>query len=1273
MSSSLPKNRQKLGTPDRMDTLMYPKLVSKPSIERIKQDLLDCINQLKQEFLDSGIPITDDCQFLQKTCAKLEYLLTYEMKDHISIMGRRKSYWEYFCECLGSSKGLKDGLKYVKSLKEYRTSIGKGRALIRFALVHKRLADTIQQCVSNGRVTSDWYHPSSPWLQHKHSSILIDALYDLNDVNFDLIPIGYDLDNTWPSFARKNPGSYTWNPPSRTSSMSSLLSITSQYDSSQMSKVDVASSFTESECMSPIEDEEVSASHSDLLTKIEELKEEKLTTDQEVTSWVEKLNVMREKYATLQQKYDDLCKNYDCTQEEKENLDFERRDLQEKLNHLQRKLNEIEQEHQRIIKEKLSKIAELKQREADLLLEVQQLKSDRSKQTEIGETQVDSTEVSEEELLKIKFAKEKALLSEENNCLQTQCKDIEELQQLLREHSDEMDDLRKQVEEKARLVETYQRESQQFKQVLDNVLDTEDNPRSYELFVDKELGDTFGKFVNYVKEIKTSQVEKQEELSNAKSQNATLEERLQRVTLNLENSQKELASLNEILDDQKCKAENLEQLNINLLRQKEEVDERLSAAEVEYEELKLRYDKLEQEYIENKSESEMQLSDEIKKNQEVVDNLQSIKNSLEQTLDKLFEEKKQMAAENENLKAEAEKLRKESECLKKDRADLQQQLESISIESQKSGAVRETLQSVIDALNVDKSRLLQENERLITSEQTFTSELQEKDCKISSLEQNMEDAQEMFSNELHMVKQELSAAQFQLSAQQLQYQQTVKAISSKENDLLDEQQKLKEKDDILSKLQEEKELQAAEYQKQQIYLQELLEKTQTQLKNSEQQYISLQKKYEEVSSFHEDKSKIELAKNQEIVKQKDEEIVVLREDLRELKKRLIKLLREKDSLWKQTDKLVYSQKMEAMKKWMDNNEVTNCLGCKSAFSFTLRKHHCRLCGAIYCHNCSNHWVMTTHSSRKSRACDRCYQEQKERADDSSSSILCAESEEEDKELSEGSSQRRSTKWSESASDVSDVLGSTNTLKDHNDDLDSLLRYQSSDVGQSSLASNDISRSEYLENSAEENSRHFEEAAAAVPSETCASEPQSQDIPQNKEVTIAKNCPKNSPSDFAVISDDEVAKMRTEKTQSDNDAAFPESITVSLEELEKGEINSQSVIWIRYGCTYTVSVVVDRTGFDICWEFTTYPKDISFGVHFIPENCNSKPSSQESSQILVPVQKCNSHKQTIKGQLTPRDLGIYKVIFDNTYSRLTSKKVTYTLRVQKAVTASWSRL
>ena len=49
---------------------------------------------------------------------------------------------------------------------------------------------------------SGWYHPKSMWLQHDKSTMVISELYDLNDLMFDLAPRGYDLDNSWPSFAR---------------------------------------------------------------------------------------------------------------------------------------------------------------------------------------------------------------------------------------------------------------------------------------------------------------------------------------------------------------------------------------------------------------------------------------------------------------------------------------------------------------------------------------------------------------------------------------------------------------------------------------------------------------------------------------------------------------------------------------------------------------------------------------------------------------------------------------------------------------------------------------------------------------------------------------------------------------------------------------------------------------------------------------------------------------------------------------------------------------
>lgn len=42
--------------------------------------------------------------------------------------------------------------------------------------------------------------------------------------------------------------------------------------------------------------------------------------------------------------------------------------------------------------------------------------------------------------------------------------------------------------------------------------------------------------------------------------------------------------------------------------------------------------------------------------------------------------------------------------------------------------------------------------------------------------------------------------------------------------------------------------------------------------------------------------------------------------------------------------------------WIDDNSVTKCFDCKYTFGLTLRKHHCRSCGRIFCYKCSNNWT-----------------------------------------------------------------------------------------------------------------------------------------------------------------------------------------------------------------------------------------------------------------------------------------------------------------------------
>ena len=60
------------------------------------------------------------------------------------------------------------------------------------------------------------------------------------------------------------------------------------------------------------------------------------------------------------------------------------------------------------------------------------------------------------------------------------------------------------------------------------------------------------------------------------------------------------------------------------------------------------------------------------------------------------------------------------------------------------------------------------------------------------------------------------------------------------------------------------------------------------------------------------------------------------------------------------------------KTWEHNQVATNCRSCKSNFTATKRKHHCRNCGQIFCDKCSKQKAKTQTSKKPVRVCEHCY-------------------------------------------------------------------------------------------------------------------------------------------------------------------------------------------------------------------------------------------------------------------------------------------------------------
>ncbi|NXE78222.1 FYCO1 protein, partial [Cochlearius cochlearius] len=121
------------------------------------------------------------------------------------------------------------------------------------------------------------------------------------------------------------------------------------------------------------------------------------------------------------------------------------------------------------------------------------------------------------------------------------------------------------------------------------------------------------------------------------------------------------------------------------------------------------------------------------------------------------------------------------------------------------------------------------------------------------------------------------------------------------------------------------------------------------------------------------------------------------------------------------------------------------------------------------------------------------------------------------------------------------------------------------------------------------------------------------------------------------------------------------LPLTVEEiLDFGESNRE--LFIKSSTYSIIPITVTEMGLTISWIFSSDPKSISFSVVYQ----ESEDTPLDQCKVLIPMTRCNSHKETIRGQVKVRNSGIYTLIFDNTFSRFISKRVFYHLAVERPV-------
>ncbi|XP_053913820.1 FYVE and coiled-coil domain-containing protein 1 isoform X2 [Cuculus canorus] len=949
-------------------------------LQRIIRDLQDAVTELSKEFKEGGEPITDDSVNLQKFSYKLEYLLQFDQKEKSTLLGNRKDYWDYFCDCLAKVKGANDGIRFVKSITELRTSLGKGRAFLRYSLVHQRLADTLQQCFMNTRVTSDWYYARSPFLNSKMSSDIVGQLYELTDVQFDLASRGYDLDAAWPAFARRTLSSlgssaYLWKPPSRSSSMSSLVSSYLQ-----------AQEFPSS----PDANNSLNAEH------LEGFEEMRVELDQ----------------AELRQRE---------LQDRIHQLEMENQELQATVSH--------QKEQVQVEKEKSSNYSEENSRLTKMITELQ-------KQCEVSH----ATQSTVHDLHK---------------CLQTLELNAVEQQ---KEYSTKLDELVISKEDCASKM-----------QVLNQELEA-----SRALIAMKDL------CINELK-AKLSSTQ-QENLNLFAKVDAALEEKGQQATAHCDSALRIQTLLEKLQETEKEKA-SMQRLSDEHASQLKVAREELQLKEEAQKELESRYDRL---AADSKEESEKLLG------------------SLE------------------TMAKEMDALQKALTLKEKEIAELQTQAAS-----EECGRVRNQLE---------------EQKRQQRAAEEEIAELQ---AANTSLSRKLDEAQEQLS------------------------------------------------ESETARLQKEEELTS---------LRELLESTQKEADEAKAKVLDYSEKLSKVVADKDSSDQKLFAELDDLTRTKQF-----------LEERLIELIRDKDALWQKSDALEFQQKLSAEQKWQGDTEVNHCLDCQKEFSWMVRRHHCRMCGRIFCYYCCNNYMVTKPGGKKERCCRACFNKPRvivDSTDDSGSSAN-----------PEGSPASL-----ESPVSPSERAFVTSEASKPPDD-----------------AAFDIITDEELCQVQESDSLH--------------NESQMEEDSLDQSVTDLNSMCNSSTFDeseeWQVAQDAEICLLKS--------GEIMVKLPLTVEEiLNFGESNRE--LFIKSSTYSIIPITVREMGLTISWIFSSDPKSISFSVVYQ----ESEDTPLDQCKVLIPMTRCNSHNETIRGQVKVRNSGIYTLIFDNTFSRFISKRVFYHLAIERPV-------
>ncbi|RDD46460.1 SEC14-like protein 2 [Trichoplax sp. H2] len=121
---------------------------------------------------------------------------------------------------------------------------------------------------------------------------------------------------------------------------------------------------------------------------------------------------------------------------------------------------------------------------------------------------------------------------------------------------------------------------------------------------------------------------------------------------------------------------------------------------------------------------------------------------------------------------------------------------------------------------------------------------------------------------------------------------------------------------------------------------------------------------------------------------------------------------------------------------------------------------------------------------------------------------------------------------------------------------------------------------------------------------------------------------------------------------------PHSYYINQNASLQDDLNWQNVV-ISAGLSFKAEYPVDVKGSIFRWKFRCKKHDIGFGVYF---KKNLKINTLQNMKNLIPVERHSCRVIPERGSLYCEDVGIYALVFDNSYSYFNWKDVSYQIEI-----------